>query len=174
MEVVTRIAPSPTGDPHVGTAYIGLFNYAFARKHGADETVNYGAQDLREALRALTGGRGVDVVFDPVGGGYGEAALRGMDWNGRFLVIGFAAGALPQFPMNIVLIKNYQIFGVHWGAWVERNAAGYRDDMAQILAWCAEGRLSAHVHAAYPLERAAEAFADIAGRKAMGKVMLRP
>lgn len=147
---------------------------AFARKHGADEGVNYGAQDLREALRALTGGAGVNVVFDPVGGAYAESALRGMDWEGRFLVIGFAAGAVPQFPMNIVLLKNYQVIGVHWGAWIERDPASYRADMAQILRWCAEGRLSAHVHAAYPLERAGEAFADIAGRKAMGKVVLRP
>lgn len=147
---------------------------AFARQHGASGVVNYAKEDLKDALRALTGGRGVNVVFDPVGGVYAESALRGMDWDGRFLVIGFAAGDAPQFPMNIVLLKNYEIIGVHWGAWTEQNRAEHRADMTQILSWGAEGLLSAHVHAVYPLTRAVEAFEDISGRKAMGKVILRP
>lgn len=147
---------------------------AFARAHGADEVVNYASEDLKEALRARTSGKGVDVVFDPVGGAQAEAALRGMDSDGRFLVIGFAGGGVPQFPMNIVLLKNYDIMGIHWGAWVERDPAGHRANMAQVLAWCAEDAISAHVHAVYPLQQAARALEEIAGRKAMGKVVLQP
>ncbi len=145
---------------------------AFVRARGADDVVNYAKQDLKEALRELTAGKGVDVVYDPVGGAYAEPALRAMDWGGRFLVIGFAAGGIPQLPLNIVLLKSYDVLGVHWGAWTERDPAGYRATLAQILKWCAAGTLSAHVHAVYPLERAAEALEEIAGRKAMGKVAL--
>lgn len=147
---------------------------AFAAKHGADAGVNYAEEDLKEALRRLTDGKGVDVVYDPVGGAVGEAALRGMDWGGRFLVIGFAAGDMPKFPANILLLKSYDVRGVYWGAWTERDPAGHRANMADILAWCADGRLSSHIHAVYPLDRAADAITAIADRSVMGKVILRP
>ena len=147
---------------------------AFARQHGADEGVNYATQDLKDALRQLTGGRGVDVVYDPVGGDYAVAALRAMDWGGRFLVIGFTAGSIPQFPANIILLKSYDVVGVHWGAWIDRDPAGHRANMRQILDWCLEAKLSAHVHAVYPLARIADALEDIATRKAMGKIILKP
>jgi NADPH2:quinone reductase len=147
---------------------------AFAREHGADEGVNYATGDLKEGLRALTGGKGVDVVYDPIGGAQGEAALRGMDWGGRFLVIGFAAGDMPKLPLNLVLLRSYDVLGVYWGAWTLRDPQGHRDNMRQILDWCAQGKLSSHVHAVYPLSEAAAALKAIAARQVMGKVILRP
>lgn len=147
---------------------------AFARKHGADDGVNYAASDLKDALRALTGGKGVDVVYDPIGGAQGEAALRGMDWGGRYLVIGFAAGDMPKLPLNLVLLRSYDVLGVYWGAWTLREPQGHRANMAQILDWCAQGKLSSHVHAVYPLEQAPAALKAIAARQVMGKAILRP
>jgi NADPH2:quinone reductase len=147
---------------------------AFAREHGADEGVNYAASDLKEALRALTGGNGVDVVYDPIGGAQGEAALRGMDWGGRYLVIGFAAGDMPKLPLNLVLLRSYDVLGVYWGAWTQRDPQGHRANMAQILDWCAQGKLSPHVHAVYPLSEATIALKAIAARQVMGKAILRP
>jgi NADPH2:quinone reductase len=147
---------------------------AFARTHGADETVNYGRENLRDALRRLGGERGVDVVYDPVGGPHAEAALRSLAWEGRFLVIGFAAGEIPKLPLNLVLLKNCDVRGVYWGAWTAREPQEHRANMADLLAWCATGRLSAHVQAVYPLERAAEALRALSDRSVMGKLILRP
>ncbi len=147
---------------------------ALTRARGADEGVNYATTDLKVALRQLTGGNGVDVVYDPIGGEQGEAALRGMDWGGRFLVIGFAAGDMPKLPLNLVLLRSYDVLGVYWGAWAERHPAEHKANMEQILAWCAEGKLSPHVQASYPLSEAATALKAIAARQVMGKVILRP
>jgi NADPH:quinone reductase len=147
---------------------------AFAKAHGADETVNYASTDLREALKQLGGKRGVDVVYDPVGGAYAEPALRSLGWEGRYLVIGFAAGDIPKIPLNLVLLKSCDIRGVLWGGWTTRDPAGQAALMKDIAAWCAEGKLSAHVHAAYPLAEAATALKAIAERKVMGKIVLRP
>lgn len=146
---------------------------AFARQHGADETVNYATEGLREGLRRLAPD-GVDVVYDPVGGAYAEAAVRALAWEGRFLVIGFAAGDIPKLPLNLVLLKSCDIRGVFWGAWIKRDPEAHRTNMAQLLAWCAEGKLSSHIHAVYPLAETAQALKDIAARKVMGKVLLRP
>jgi NADPH2:quinone reductase len=147
---------------------------AFARAHGADAGINYAREDLREALRRLGGERGIDVVYDPIGGGYAEPALRSLGWNGRFLVVGFAAGDIPKIPLNLVLLKSCDVRGVFWGAWTEREPAAHRANMAEIVRWAAEGKLSAHVHASYPLAEASRALQDIAGRKVMGKVVLKP
>ena len=147
---------------------------AFARKHGADDGVDYGSEDLKEALRRVTQGRGVDVVYDPVGGAYAEAALRSIAWQGRFLVVGFAAGEIPRLPLNLVLLKGCDVLGVFWGSWIERDPAGHRANMEQLLAWCVEGKLSSHVHAVYPLAEAPAALKAIAARQVMGKVILRP
>ena len=136
--------------------------------------MNYAETDLKEGLRRATGGRGVDVVYDPVGGPYAEAAIRAMAWEGRFLVVGFAAGEIPKLPLNLVLLKSCDVRGVFWGAWIEREPERHRANMADIVQWCAEGKLSAHVHAAYPLARTAEALKELAGRKVMGKVLLHP
>jgi NADPH:quinone reductase len=146
----------------------------FARSHGADETVNYASEDLRGALKRLGGERGIDVVYDPVGGPYAEPAVRSLGWEGRYLVIGFAAGEIPKLPLNLVLLKSCDIRGVIWGAWVARNPQGQRTLMTDIVRWCAEGKLSGHVHAVYPLAEIATALKAIADRKAMGKIVLRP
>jgi len=147
---------------------------AFAKRHGADDGVNYASADLKEGLRALTGGRGVNVVYDPIGGAQGEAALRGMDWGGRYLVIGFAAGDMPKLALNLVLLRSYDVLGVYWGAWVQRNLQAHRANMTKILDWCAQGKLSSHVHAVYPLAQAPAALKAIAARQVMGKAILRP
>jgi NADPH2:quinone reductase len=146
----------------------------FARAHGADETVNYASEDLRGALKRLGGERGIDVVYDPVGGPYAEPAVRSLGWEGRYLVIGFAAGEIPKLPLNLVLLKSCDIRGVIWGAWVARNPQGQRALMTEIVRWCAEGKLSAHVHKVYPLAEIAAALKAIADRKVMGKIVLRP
>lgn len=147
---------------------------AFARRHGADEGIDYGTEDLKNALRRLTDGRGADVIYDPVGGAYTEPALRSIAWEGRFLVVGFAAGDIPKLPLNLVLLKACDVLGVFWGAWTERDPQGHRANTAQLLNWVAEGRLSSHVHAVYPLSDAAAALKAIAAREVMGKVILRP
>jgi NADPH:quinone reductase len=147
---------------------------AFTREHGADAGVNYAASDLKEALRRLTDGKGVDVVYDPIGGAQSEAALRGMDWGGRFLIIGFAAGDMPKLPLNLILLRSYDVLGVYWGAWIERDPAGQRANMRQIMTWLAESKLKPHVHAVYPLEQAAAALEALAARQVMGKIILRP
>ena len=146
---------------------------AFAREHGADETIDYSQEDLKVALRALTRERGVDVLYDPVGGPYAEPALRAMAWEGRYLVVGFAAGDIPRIPLNLVLLRSCDMRGVTWGAWTERDLAGHRANTEQLLAWEAEGKLSTHIHAVYPLADAAAALDAIARREVKGKVILR-
>jgi NADPH2:quinone reductase len=145
---------------------------AFAKKHGADATINYATENLRDALRERTGGQGVDVVYDPVGGAYTEAAVRALNWEGRLLVIGFAAGDIPKLPLNLTLLKNCDIRGVFWGAWTRRDPKAHAAAMAQLVQWAAEKKISAHVHAHYRLDQTAQALADIAGRKVMGKAVL--
>jgi NADPH:quinone reductase len=147
---------------------------AFARSHGADETVNYAAEDLRGALKRLGGEHGIDVVYDPVGGAYAEPAVRALAWEGRYLVIGFAAGEIPKLALNLVLLKSCDIRGVLWGAWTLRHPESQRALMTDIARWCVEGKLSAHVHAVYPLAQTAQALEAIAARKVMGKIVLRP
>jgi NADPH2:quinone reductase len=146
----------------------------FARRHGADETIDYAKEDLKDALRRLTDGRGADVIYDPVGGAYAEAALRSIAWEGRYLVVGFAAGEIPKLPLNLVLLKSCDVLGVFWGAWIARDPAGHRANTEQLLAWVAAGKLSPHVHKVYPLGEAAAALKAIAARQVMGKVILRP
>ena len=113
------------------------------------------------------------MIYDPVGGAYSEPALRAMAWEGRFLVVGFAAGEIPKMPLNLVLLKSCDIRGVAWGAWTERDLDGHRENTAQLLDWATQGKLSTHVHAVYPLAEAAAALKAIAARQVMGKVILR-
>jgi NADPH2:quinone reductase len=147
---------------------------AFARRHGADEVINYAKEDLKEALRRVTGGRGADVVYDPVGGPYTEPALRSIAWQGRFLVVGFAAGEIPKLPLNLVLLKGCDVLGVFWGSFIERDPQSHRANTRQLVDWCAQGRISSHVHAVYPLAEGRAALKAIAARQVMGKVILRP
>ncbi len=147
---------------------------AFARKHGADEGINYASDDLKEALRRVTDGRGADVIYDPVGGPYTEPALRSIAWQGRFLVVGFAAGDIPKLPLNLVLLKGCNVLGVFWGGFIERDPEGHRANTQQLLEWCVQGKISSHVHATYPLKDGVAALKAIAARQVMGKVILRP
>ena len=147
---------------------------AFARDHGADETLNYGTEDLRAALKRLGGEHGIDVVYDPVGGPCAEPAVRSLAWQGRYLVIGFAAGEIPKIPLNLVLLRGSDIRGVYWGSWTKREPLKQRALMADIVRWCVEEKLSAHVHAVYPLADIAAALKVIAARTVMGKIVLRP
>jgi NADPH2:quinone reductase len=146
----------------------------FARRHGADDGIDYGKDDLKDALRRVTEGRGADVIYDPVGGVYAEAAIRSIAWLGRYLVVGFAAGEIPKLPLNLVLLKGCDVLGVFWGSWTERDPAGHRANTEQLLAWAAQEKLSSHVHATYPLAEAPAALKAIAARNVMGKVILRP
>jgi NADPH:quinone reductase len=146
----------------------------FCRAHGADETVNYSTEDLKERLRALTGGKGPDVIYDPVGDKYAEPALRSIAWEGRFLVIGFAGGEIPKIPLNLTLLKSCDIRGVFWGAFAQREPKANSENLAQVARWAAEKKLSIHVHATYPLDRIADALNEIGARKAKGKIILKP
>jgi len=147
---------------------------AFAKERGADDLIDYASEDLKDALRRVTNGKGVDVIYDPVGGAYTEPALRSIAWQGRFLVVGFAAGDIPKLPLNLVLLKGCDVLGVFWGSFIERDLAGHRANTAQIMQWCLEGKVSSHIHAVYPLADAATALKAIAARQVMGKVILRP
>ncbi len=145
-----------------------------AKAHGADLTLDYGRESLREGLKRLGGEAGIDVVYDPVGGEYSEPALRSLNWKGRFLVVGFAAGEIPKIPLNLALLKGIDIQGVFWGAFLKREPEGHAANQARLLSLVREGRLSAKVHGVYPLEEAASALGILARREAMGKVLLRP
>ena len=145
---------------------------AVCRAHGADETINYATEDLRERIKALTGGTGPDVVYDPVGGAYTEMALRSIAWRGRLLVVGFAAGDIPKIPLNLTLLKGCSIVGVFWGDWARREPTHFAEAMARLAGWHADGRLKPHVSETFPLERAADALKLMAARKVTGKVVL--
>jgi NADPH2:quinone reductase len=144
------------------------------RQYGASDVINYSTEDLRERIKQLTNGQGVDVVVDPVGGDYSEAALRGMAWNGRFLVVGFTSGTIPRIPLNLPLLKGSSIVGVFWGSFVARDPGQSRANLSQLLGWLQEGKLKPRISARYPLERAADALNDVINRKVMGKVVLIP
>lgn len=144
----------------------------FCRAHGADETIDYSREDLRERIKALTAGRGVDVIYDPVGGPYSEPALRSMAWNGRFLVIGFTAGEIPRIPLNLPLLKGCSIVGVYYGGSLQHEPQRGEANMAELLEWFRSGRVTPYVSATYPLEQAARALDDIAQRRARGKIVL--
>jgi NADPH2:quinone reductase len=145
---------------------------AVCRSHGADATLDYAAKDLREGIKALTGGRGVDVVYDPVGGPYSEPAFRSLAWRGRHLVVGFAAGEIPRLPLNLALLKGASLVGVFWGDFARREPRALREGLAQLARWYGEGRLKPHVSQTLPLEQAPQAIRLLASRQAKGKVVL--
>lgn len=143
-----------------------------ALDHGAHYGIDYKAEDIRERVKALTGGRGADVVYDPVGGDVFDASLRSIAPDGRILVIGFASGNVPQIPANILLVKNVTVIGYWWGAYRKLNPTLVRDSLAECVQWWAEGRLHPHVSQTLPLEQAADALALLKSRAATGKVVL--
>lgn len=145
---------------------------AFARASGADECINYRTGSLRDELKELTGGKGVDVVYDPVGGEAAQAALRALAWHGRYLVIGFASGDIPSFPANIALLKEASIIGVWWGTWAQRHPDASLQNMAELAARVDQGELKPTVTGRYPLAEYSAAFTSIEERRALGKVVL--
>ncbi len=153
---------------------------AIAKEHGADEGIVYPSgsldrgqqKEFSEQIKALTGGQGADVIYDPVGGDYAEPALRATNWEGRYLVIGFAAGDIPRVPLNLALLKGCQIVGVFWGAYTGRSPEQHRENVQELLRWYAEGKLKPHISATYPMEKAAEAINDLMYRRATGKVVV--
>ena len=144
------------------------------RQHGASEVINYAREDLRERIKQITDGKGVDVIFDPVGGSYSEPALRSMAWKGRFLVVGFAGGEIPRIPLNLTLLKGCSIVGVFWGAFTEREPQRNQENLKELMSWLSQGILKPHISATYPLERAADALYDMLNRKVLGKAVLVP
>jgi NADPH2:quinone reductase len=145
---------------------------ALCREYGATDTVNYSREDLKSRVRELTDGAGADVVYDPVGGPYAEPALRATAWNGRYLVIGFAAGDIPRLPLNLPLLRGCSIVGVFWGSFVQRQPEDNRRYVEQLTGWWRSGQLRPHVSSSYPLERAADAMRELAERRAQGKVIV--
>jgi NADPH:quinone reductase len=145
---------------------------AICRSLGADEVVNYADAELRDALKRLTDGRGVDVVYDPVGGALSEPALRATAWDGRFLVIGFASGTIPKIPLNLVLLKGCALVGVFWGDHVAREPDKHRANMAKLAELCGAGQIRPRIDRVFPLDDAAAALGVLSRREAQGKVVL--
>jgi NADPH:quinone reductase len=145
---------------------------AVCRERGADAVLNYANTDLKQGLRDLTGGKGVDVIYDCVGGEHAEAALRSIAWMGRFLVVGFAAGPIPKIPLNLALLKSCDICGVFWGEAAVRDPASIHTNITQVLDWVAAGKLSPHVHATFPLAEIGSAIGLLDRREATGKVVI--
>jgi NADPH2:quinone reductase len=145
---------------------------AVCRQYGADEVINYSTEDLKARLKALTGGNGVNVVYDPVGGPYSEIALRNTAWEGRFLVIGFTNGEIPRIPLNLTLLKGCSIVGVFFGSFAQRNPKHNMQNFQQLLAWIDEGKLKPLISATFPLDQGAEAIKRIAARQVIGKVVV--
>jgi NADPH2:quinone reductase len=145
---------------------------AVCRQHGADATINYASEDLRERIQALTEKRGVDVVYDSVGGPYSEPAFRSLAWRGRLLVVGFAAGEIPKLPLNLALLKGASVVGVFWGDFAKREPKAFAESIRQLGAWYREGKLKPHVSQTMPLEKAAEALKLMAARQVKGKLVL--
>jgi NADPH2:quinone reductase len=147
---------------------------AICVKHGADATINYGTEDLRERIKALTDGKGPDVIYDPVGGIYAEPAFRSIGWRGRYLVVGFANGEIPKLPLNLTLLKGASVVGVFWGDFAKRepqhNAAAFKE----MTGWIGEGKLRPYVSAHYPLEETGRALREMAERRVVGKIVITP
>jgi NADPH:quinone reductase len=147
---------------------------AICRDHGADEVIDYAVADLKKILASLTSGKGVDVIFDPVGGPFTEAALRNCAWRGRHLIIGFANGEIPRVPANLPLLKGCSLIGVFWGRYIKGEPAAWAADLHTLFAWLRQGRLRPHVEKRYPLERGSEALAALLGRQVSGKGVITP
>jgi NADPH2:quinone reductase len=144
------------------------------KRAGADMAINYKTQDFREAVKALVGDRGVDVVLDPVSGPYAEAAVRSMAWFGRYLVVGFTSGEIPRIPMNLPLLKGCSLVGVAWDTYSRRNPAGGKQNVAEMIEWIRSGKLKPAVTARYKLEDAPKALEDVMERRVQGKVVIVP
>lgn len=142
------------------------------QENGADYVINYAQDDLRQSVKEITKGRGVDVIYDPVGGSFSEKALRDMSWGGRFLVIGFAAGEIPKVPLNIPLLKGCSVVGVFWGEFTKREPDLNKQNNQELMDLFDQGKISPHIHRVYPLEKAGEALNELLQKRVIGKVVL--
>jgi NADPH:quinone reductase len=147
---------------------------AICKEHGADALINYETEDLREAIKRETGGKGVDVVYDPVGGKFAEPAFRSIAWRGRYLVIGFASGPIPALPLNLALLKGASIVGVFWGEFAKREPKANLAGMAELLTWLREGKIKPLISRTYSLDDAPQALNDLMQRRATGKLVIVP
>ncbi len=147
---------------------------AVCKEHGADVLINYSTEDLREAIKSATGGKGPDVVYDPVGGSYTEPTFRSIAWRGRYLVIGFANGEIPKLPLNLPLLKGASLVGVFWGEFARREPAHHRAAMQELMQWLKEGKIRPHISARYTLADTPQALTDMASRKVTGKIVILP
>jgi NADPH2:quinone reductase len=147
---------------------------AVCREHGADATINYEKEDLREAIKRETQGKGPDVIYDPVGGTFAEPAFRSIGWRGRYLVIGFAAGQIPSIPLNLALLKGASIVGVFWGDFTRREPQANLAGMKEMMGWLNEGKLRPHISGRYRLDEVTRALNDMSARKVTGKILIVP
>src|SRR6185312_12550891 len=147
---------------------------AIAQQHGADHLIEYSKEDIRERVKAITGGHGADVIYDPVGGDVFDAALRCIAWGGRIVIIGFAAGRVSQIPANIALVKNIDVIGFYWGSYQSHKPELVLSSFGQLFRWFEEGKLHPHVSQQLPLEQASAALELLQQRKSTGKVVLLP
>lgn len=147
---------------------------AVASAHGADAVIDYSQENLRERIKALTDGKGVDIVYDPVGGDYTEQALRSLNWRGRHLIVGFAAGAIPQIPMNLPLLKGAAILGVFWGDFLKREPKLNAENMRLLFGWFAQGKIKPLISMRFPLAQATQALEALLARKVTGKAVILP
>jgi NADPH2:quinone reductase len=145
---------------------------ALAREYGAAETINYSTEDFRERIKELTGGKGVDVVYDPVGGDLTVPAIKSLAWYGRLLVVGFAAGSIPQIPANLLLLKSASAVGVLWGNSLRADPVHHAENIAELMQWLAQGKIRPAIDTVFPLDRAVEAINHVMERRAQGKVIL--
>jgi NADPH2:quinone reductase len=144
------------------------------KAHGADATINYSTQDLREAIKNATNGIGPDVVYDPVGGIYAEPAFRSIAWRGRYLVVGFANGEIPKLPLNLALLKGASLVGVFWGEFVKREPGANLAAMRELVTWIGEGKIKPHISGRYALADTPQALQDMTARKVTGKIVILP
>ena len=147
---------------------------AFAKGQGADDGINYSAQDLNKAIKALTDGRGADVVYDAVGGDAFDACSRAMAWDGRLLIVGFASGRIPELPVNLTLVKGYSVVGVFWGQFTLNEPQAHAANMRELFQWCEAGKVGPIVDRSYKLADGIEAIKYVTGRNVMGKVVITP
>ena len=159
---------------HVIAACSSEDKMRIAKQHGADIAIHTGENDVREAVKSLTGGAGADVIFDPVGGDLAQSLARSTAWNGRWLVIGFAEGAIPKIPLNLPLVKGYSIVGVFWGSFCHHDPAQAKANHRELFDMAAGGSVKPHLHAVMPLKEATEALSQIERREVRGKIVLKP
>lgn len=143
------------------------------KQYGADELINYKEEDLKKRVKELTGGKGANIVYDPVGGDYTEAALRATAWEGRFLIVGFPAG-IAKIPMNLPLLKGCEIVGVFWGSFATKDPSANMKNTMDLITYFGKGQLKPHIHGTYTLENSRQALIDMMDRKVMGKIIIEP